>query len=336
MSKKAIEIQFNWIFVLIAGTAILIFFTVLVVKQKNLSESSTKAVVLKSMESIISGASTTIDTTKIENLPNINIEIGCNKISIGNLQKQYQNLILFGPKLVKGKGFVWQTSAFSMPYRSTNLLYLTSPQLKYIITGINDLVKEVNKSMPVYLDKELYASYQTALQIKDSNNYKIRFLIFDSINLVGNSVPLAVAKMKDEEVSALKIEGDAEKGTLEFYQKKGNSWNLLGTSAYIGKSALLGAVYADNLEAYDCNMQNTFGRLKLVTDVYYERTKKLRDTVQRQECRQIYNNALNQINSIKSLSSSFRPENVNNMVSTSKLLSVQNKEAQKFSCPLIY
>ncbi len=336
MSKKAIEIQFNWIFVLIAGTAILIFFTVLVVKQKSLSESSTKAVVLKSIESIISGASVTIDTTKMENLPNPNIEIDCNKISVGNLPKQYQNLILFGPRLVKGNGFIWQTAAFSVPYRSTNLLYITSPQLKYVIIGNNDLAKDINKSLPSYLDKENYSSYQDALQIKNSNNYKIRFLVFGNIGLAGNSVPPAISKMKDEDVTALKIEGDAEKGALEFYQKKGNSWVSLGTSAYIGKSSLFGAIYTDTLEVYDCNMQNTFGRVKLVTDVYYERTKKLRDTIQRQECKQIYNNALNQINNIKTLSLNFKPENINNLVSTAKLLSVQNKEAQKFSCPLIY
>lgn len=336
MSKKAIEIQFNWIFVLIAGTAILIFFTVLVVKQKSLSESSTKAVVLKSIESIISGASVTIDTTKIENIPNPNIEIGCNKISVGNLPKQHQNLILFGPRLVKGNGFIWQTTAFNTPYRSTNLLYITSPQIKYVIIGNNDLAKDMNKSLPSYLDKENYSSYQDVLQIKNSNNYKIRFLVFENIGLIGNSVPAAFTKMRDEDVTALKIEGNTEKGTLEFYQKKGSSWISLGTSAYIEKSSLFGSIYADTLEVYDCNMRNTFARLKLVTDVYYERTKKLRDTIQRQECKQIYNNALNQINNIKILSSDFKPENVNNLVSTAKLLSVQNKEAQKFSCPLIY
>ena len=65
MNKKGFEIQFNWIFVLVAGTAIILFFTVVVIKQKNVSETSTKATILKSMEAVITGASVSTDTTNI-------------------------------------------------------------------------------------------------------------------------------------------------------------------------------------------------------------------------------------------------------------------------------
>ena len=47
MDKKGFEIQFNWIFVLVAGTAILLFFSGIIIKQKDVSETTTKAAVFE-------------------------------------------------------------------------------------------------------------------------------------------------------------------------------------------------------------------------------------------------------------------------------------------------
>ncbi len=246
MSKKAFELQFNWIFVLVAGAAILLFFATVIVKQKNISEASTKTTVLKSIGAIITGASVTIDTTKIENIPYSEISFECNRVSVGGVSKTYQNLVLFSPSSIMGGKFIWQTSAFGVPYRATNLLYITSPQLRYIIIGNSNLASEINKSLPSALKKEFY---QSKPAIKNDNNYKARFIVFENIDV--NGIDLKnLEKMPDSDVAAIKIDGNNEKGTLEFYQKNGNSWLKKGTSVYIGKSSLIGAVYADTLEMY--------------------------------------------------------------------------------------
>ena len=333
MNKKAFEVQFNWIFVLVAGVAILLFFTAVVIKQKNVSETSTKATVLKSIEAIITGAGVSTATINIIDIPNSNIEVSCSRVSLGGVSKQYQNLILFAPILIKGDKLITQTLAFSVPYRATNLLYMTSPQLRYIIIGNNNLAREINKSMPSDLKKEFY---QSEPQIKSSNNYKIRFIFFESMV----EFPKALEKMPDSDVTAIKINGDNEKGTIEFWQKEGNSWLSKGSSTYLGKSSLIGAVYADALDTYECNMQNVFSRLKLVTKIYIERTKKLTQkavTSSRQvQCNQFYNNALSHLNNILTASSTFNRENAETIADSAKLLASENKNAQINSCALIY
>lgn len=334
MDKKAFEIQFNWIFVLVAGAAILLFFTSVVVKQKSVGEISTKTTVLKSIEAIIAGASVTIDTTKPESIPNSNIEFGCNKVSISGgaetVSKQYQNLILFAPSLIKGDKFTWQTMAFSTPYRATNLLFITSPQLRYIIIGSNALASEINKSLPVELKKEFYQSFP---EIKNSNNYKVRFVVSQD-DMIG--FPKALEKMPDSDVTAIKFNGDIEKGNIEFWQKDGTSWSSKGSSFYMGKSSLIGAVYTDSLGVYECNMQNVFSRLNLVTKIYTERTNKLLQKVVNRDCNQFYNNALASLNSIFTASLKFDKQNLDTISGASKLLSDDNKNAQTYSCPLIY
>ena len=59
---------------------------------ENVSETSTKATILKSMEAVITGASVSTDTTNIIDIPNSDIEVDCGRVSIGEVSKQYQNL----------------------------------------------------------------------------------------------------------------------------------------------------------------------------------------------------------------------------------------------------
>ena len=332
-NKKAFEMQFNWLFVLVAGAAILLFFMVVVVKQKNVSETSTKATVLKSMEAIITGAGVSTDTINKIVIPNSDIEVSCGRISIGGVTKQYQNLILFAPGLIKGDRLITQTSSFSTPFRATNLLYMTSQQLRYIIIGDNSLAKEINRSLPSEIKKEFYISKP---EIKNSNNYKVRFVI------VGDMIefPKALEKMPDADVTAVRINGDSEKGAIEFWQKEGNSWLSKGSSVYIGKSSLIGAVYADNPDLYECNMQNVFSRINLVTKIYAERTKILVQNSalsgRQVQCNQFYNNALAKLNSIFAASSSFNKENADAIVEHARSLTNENRNAQIYSCALIY
>lgn len=332
INKKAFEIQFNWLFVLVAGAAIILFFTVVVIKQKEVSETSTKATVLKSMEAIITGAGVSTDTTNRIDIPSSDIQVDCGRVSIGGVSKQYQSLVLFAPGLIKGDKLITQTLAFSAPYRATNLLYITSPQIRYIIIGNSELAKDINKSLPSELKKEFYKS---APEITNSNNYRIRFVLFGNII----EFPKALEKMPDTDVTAVKINADSEKGTIEFLQKESNSWLPKGTSSYIGKQSLIGAIYSDTFEAYECSMQNVFSRLNLVTRIYTERTKKLMEgavTGSQIQCNQFYSNALTQLNSILAASSGFSMENINVIAESAKSLSGENKNAQIYSCTLIY
>lgn len=329
MNKKAFEIQFNWIFVLVAGAAILLFFTAIVAKQKGVTETSTKATVLKSIEAIITGSSVSTDTTNTVNIADSNIEISCGRVSVGGISKQYQNLILFAPGLIKGDKLITLTLAFNMPYKATNLLYITSPQVRYIIIGNSNLAKEINKSLPSELKKEFYESMPT---IKNSNNYKVKFIVFE--NMI--EFPKSLEKMPDSDVIAVKVNGDSEKGTIDFYQKDGTSWLAKGSTAYIGKQSLIGAVYVDTQEMYDCNMLNALSRLNLMTKIYSERTKKLMQASSSRDCSQVYNSALAKLNSIFAASSNFNRENIVTIAISAKSLAEENKNAQLYSCPLIY
>ncbi len=340
-NKKAFEIQFNWIFVLIAGAAILTIFALVIFKQKSLSESSTNSIALRSIESVVAGTSVSTDVSSLITVPDLSIEVDCGKISIGKISKQYPRLVLFSPLSIKGNKIIAQTLSFSAPYKSSNLLFMTSQQIKYILIGDSPLIKSINKSLPSEINKENFSSYDQS-KIRNSNNYKVRF-VFDNVDVSPLGLPPSLLKMPDGDVTALKITGNSDKGAVDFYENKAGSFVSKGTSYYIGKAALIGAIYADTAEHYECNMKNVFVRHGIVTDIYFSRTTVLNnDGSMSLECKQAYSNSLPLISNIESASknlagtSPLSQTDIGRITGASESLSIQNKEAQKFSCPMIY
>lgn len=338
--KKAFEIQFNWIFVLIAGAAILIIFTLVIFKQRSLSESSTNSIALRSMESVIEGTSVSTDTSSLIAVSDLSIEVDCGKISIGKISKQYPRLVLFSPSSIKGSKIIAQTLSFSAPYKSSNLLFMTSQQIKYILIGDSALIKSINKSLPSEINKENFSSYDPS-KIRNSNNYKVRF-VFDNLDVSPLGLPPSLSRMPDGDVSALKITGNLDKGSVDFYENRAGSFVSKGTSYYIGKAALIGTIYADTLEHYECNMKNVFAKHSIVSDVYSGRRTALRQASINGECNTVYDGVISYLNTISSISNtlagtpSLSQSNINIITGASESLSIQNKEAQKFSCPMIY
>ena len=343
-NKKAFEIQFNWIFVLIAGAAILIFFASIIVKQKNLNQSSINIEMLKQMENIISGASVSTDTVVPLDIPNFEIKISCNKVSIGSSSSQYQNLILFAPSPIKGSRLITQTLAFQEPYRSANLLFITSTQVKYILIGSDETFKEINKTLPAELDKEAFDAYDSS-KIRNTNNYKIKFVFFNAN--IPSSLPASLGDIPDNDITAIKINGDIGKGSIDFYRKNGKSLVLKENSAYLGESPIIAAIYAERPEFYRCNMNNVFSKNSLVAKVYKGKIQELvafftKPEFARPECRQVYTDSLPNLNKIEIASSKLgkaakiEASDINDILTSSELLAEQNKDAQKYTCPVIY
>ena len=336
-NKKGFEMQFNWIFVLVAGMVILLFFTMVVVEQKGVSETTAKATVLKSMESIIVGAGVSADTTVKTTIPKSEIAIDCGRISIGTVNRPFQNMILFAPQLVKGDIIVTQTQTFSIPYKVANLLDMSSTGILYIIIGKNELASYINSTFPKELTKEQHDTFNSA-QINAYKYYEVRFAVFGTepeIQAFVNSFPQALKKMPDVDVTAVVAAGDLQKGQLDFYTKKNDRWGTPVKSSYVGLQSLMSAFYVDSADLYTCSMDSVFAKLNLVNHIYTKRTQKLMEGTS-SDCNPIYASALATLSNIDSRSKEFNKQNALALPAEADNLKQKNKEAERNSCPSIY
>ncbi|MBI2131191.1 hypothetical protein HYU10_05500 [Candidatus Woesearchaeota archaeon] len=99
--KSAVEMQFNWLFVMIIGGIILVTFLGFAMKQRDVSEDLTKSSIASSLDAIISSAQSSSGEVSVIKVPDEEMTFECNRIAVGNAAKQYENLILFSPKTIK-------------------------------------------------------------------------------------------------------------------------------------------------------------------------------------------------------------------------------------------
>ena len=136
--KGVIEIQFNWIFVLIAGFVIISLFTAIIVKQKDIYIKSTNVMVINHLDAILSGYETSAGTVDIVRLSKTTIEFTPNSYSIGDVSKQFNALNVFTPSVLEGTSIITMTLEWSIPYRVTNFVYLTNNKIRYVFVGDPD------------------------------------------------------------------------------------------------------------------------------------------------------------------------------------------------------
>ena len=338
MQKRGqFEIQFNWIFVLVAGALILLFFSVIMLKQKDISEQTTNQFISRNLKAIIASAEVSTGTLNFVDLPKVEIEFECNKYRIGSASRRFEIMSVFAPSKIKSNKMLTWTLAWNLPYRVTNFLYLTSPNIRYILIGDNDLAREINKTLPKELNKELVKPIPTEINtIKNKNDHKVRFVFFDTN--IENSVISEFDEMSSDDLTALKVyDADEDKGTIEFYKKGSTGFMLKGKSHYLKKPSLIGAIFTDNIEMYDCTVNNAFKKLKIVTEVYEKKSEILRDYYDSQgdNCKN-YHDLTSLYNEILTASNEFNDANIAIINTHVDTLEQKNKDAQLYSCALIY
>ena len=359
MKKGVIEVQFNWIFVLITGAVILFFFFSIVKMQKQFSTIKVSSSVKTDLKTILVGARASTETASLIDLSNTEIEYDCDGYHIGDLEPISPE-VGFSPSLIKGFDLMLWSLDWSVPFRATNFLYFTSPAVRYIIVDDDiasySFAEQLNESLPpakiikndeekILMRKELISG---PLEIEDENNYKVKFIFINS--LPSDTALTNLQGMKNEDVSAINISPKTqdifEHGELQFYIKNDNNWNLVNSSYYIGKASLIAAIFAEDFERYNCNMQHAFEKLEFITTIYLNRTLILMDSYSayNNPCKNYYYSAKTPLENINSksylLSKDFSYPSSESFVLSLKddipNLKKKNQNLIKYSCPEIY
>ena len=353
--KAAIEIQFNWIFVLIIGVVILGFFVSIINKQKTIAEEQISTSIKVNLGAVLTGARAATSTASRINIPDIDIIYDCDGYIVGKANA-IRSKTSFSPNLIKGPVIMSWTHEWRMPYRVNNFMYITSPFVRYIF--VNDpagLASQVYSALPnrtivdqgdvkAFFTKELVNANELS-SITDENHYKVRVIFFgDSANPESVELP-SLGGVKSRDFTALQIKANSfqdldETGELVFFTERGDSFSETGRSVYVGEASAFGAIFADEAETYECNMQMAFNTLEIVNAIYWGRVKQMKthyqSTSDPNNCQVPYTQADSYFNSIDQATRDFNTASANSLFSASNGIMQQNEESLRRSCPAIY
>lgn len=308
-SKKGqLQIQFNWIFVLIVGTVLLIFFISLITSQTNASETKVSVKLAEHFKTIISTTGQKTGTVKKYTTPYAELNFVCDskegiyQYSVGNLKaKDTKFDIMFSPDHLVGKDLLTWTQDFAIPYKVETVLYLTNKKHQYIFYRPNrdtvpyyysEVLSNFADNLTVFQSYSAANSGPTSLYpSKTSNMAEYIYIIFavsDYSNMLpvnkildGDNVKIRVITPTDyNDPFSIGQVAFMDKKTYEAVYFKHSSLNPDNyTSTYVGKASLYGAIFSGTKASYDCQMTKAFKKLRMVTLLQSYRLKGVLDKV---------------------------------------------------------
>jgi len=293
MKKAQLSTQFAWIFILLAGAIILIFFLSLVYKERAISETKLSVSVLTQLETIFAGAELSTGSTGsgagtvlIIDTPRLELSFTCDETDYSsytlegtNFDKETPFQVIFAPNILKGKQFLSWTLEWSAPFKVTNFLSLTDPNIKYVfVDPSTPSALEILETFPPEMTSETINSLSNFQ--KSKGYHKIRFIFFNQFD---NTQELPKIS-KEIDVSAIRIQGTEDGGTIYFYEREtnlGKSYLIeKGFVPYIDPPSLYGAFFTQDITSYKCTMKKAIKRLNLVSQVYQQRQEDLKNYTQ--------------------------------------------------------
>lgn len=275
--RGQIEITFNWIYIVIAGAVILLFFFGLVVKQKQVSEERLSGEVVQIMSSILAGAGVSEKTKNFIDASGLadytlyfSCDAGVSEFGIKDRPARTQNKVdpLFAPHEIKSSRIVAWSLPYNFPFKVMDFLLVIPSNVKYYLVGNDAIFINEFLSSTEGIEREFLLNLQ---EIEPEENQQVRIIDTDGSSVPGTGIPGQLQSFHDKEVSAVAFRGDQ----ADFYQKKGTAWEKLNKGPVriisLGgerDAAKYAAIFSADDKLYWCNMEKAFKRLEYLTEVY--------------------------------------------------------------------
>ena len=270
-NKAQIAESFKYIFGVIVGGMFLVFFIGFAFKYIQVSGEVSDTELAIDLDNqltalyVTESASDTIPYNK-----KIEITILNNQIIAKNIGKQTDKII-YSPLTLKAEQIIIATKAFSLPYESTNLFYMTDQKTFYVIIydqTTKEFAEEITNGYTSIPNNFIYDSFEYDIlknnleELQEiTKNYKVKFIF-----LTEETIDLDSYFEDYHQITINSFDTEYNYGEVIFPQ---------GTSIYLTKEMLIGAIITEDKGSYDYNLNLALDRVKKLSQTYYEKTKLL-------------------------------------------------------------
>ena len=262
MNRKGFAIMFDWIFSLAAGVLIFSFLIYFAVQHTDLFGKVTARVVGEELDILFSGYETTQTKSMLDFGKDVKLGFSCDeknkrqRFTINDREgKTLWGKIIFAPGEIKNDKINVATASWDVPFRAANFIYLWDK--KYVLTGdipdinfLNNFKKEdIGNTANIRFvdDPSLSDDYGTGECPNDFGFQHEKIIYYDEDSSGDFS---GYVCFEDD---------DRERHRSFFY----------------GEAMMIGAIFMDNVEDFECVKSIAVDRLKIVNDIYREKKDKI-------------------------------------------------------------
>lgn len=320
--KAQIEVSFHWIFILIAGAAILAFFLIITKHEKESADINIEGAVGERLEALFSTIQQMPDSINNETL-RPELEFRCEAdghtytLKGGERRFNLYSQVIFSPETVGDGRIITWTKIYSTPFPAAQILYLSDEKTQYIF--VKEDAENLYKILPELYEKKLVPAEE--VQMQTDQGFR-KYVI-----ITKNDVVLDSSMTKKTTIVKITSEGEI------------NFKNLEGTATrkYSNQETLFGAIITGNPELYDCAMEKLMLVSRITSEINLERTEHLEDDTD-DRCYRFYAHGI-PVEYLQSIigNSTYPPASdyapLNQVVTS---LSILNRDMARANCPTIY
>jgi hypothetical protein len=287
--KAQIEISFNWVFVLIAGAAILFFFVRIINSEIGISQDISQKRAIQQMNAVMSALQQNPDSVRVEDAINYDINFECtiegHIYGIRNAREPLPHQVIFTPNRIGNSRLIAWVRMINTPFPVTSTLYLTDELTKYVF--LSDLDDSNNYNVKRYYDlfpnnitKE-YIDLQT-FSGRPHEGYENYILIMNK-DLENEGFSFQDRGIRDRISQIIAI----NQNKITFYEIgtfPEAVLNELKELDYFTQELAIGAIITGNYELYECTLEKILEQTRIAADINKERIASIYDEYEGHRC----------------------------------------------------
>ena len=287
--KAQIEISFNWVFVLIAGAAILFFFIRIISSEIGISEDVSVRRAVQQMNSVMSALQQNPDSVRVEDAINYNINFECtiegHVYGIRNARQPLPHQVIFTPDRIGDSRLIAWVRMINAPFPVTSSLYLTDELTKYVFLSDYDNVNNNNVRkyydlFPDEISKE-YISFQE-FRGRQHEGYENYILIMNK-DLEMGPFSFPDRRIRDRLSQMIVI----NQNKIIFYDLSGQIETVpeqVKELDYFTDELAIGAIITGNYALYECVLEKILEQTRIAADINKERIASIYDAYEGHRC----------------------------------------------------
>jgi hypothetical protein len=332
-SKGMIEVQFNWIFVLIAGFIIFLFIISIIMSQKKHADDLLNIELIQKITTTIRSKQQLSNTYSEVSIPDLKIYFSCDdeiktadfRIEGSPVREPLNLEILFAQKTLSGNMLYIWTQDFSIPFTVTRFMYITSPAQLFVIYDTNQEPEKtyadmVYNDLPANITKVHASNSDLVTKISGYKNYKI--ICFNSKCPIANTYSFINITPSTS--------GLYTYGNVTFHKAPSINQRI----GYISSAGLFGAIFSDDATYYECQMNRSFRQFEVKRALQYQRLLLLQPEIQANNS--ACNDALAKPIDTLRLMNNYNLANTGNIYLNIVNLQINNKDLGVKGCPQVY
>jgi hypothetical protein len=333
--RGVIDVQFNWIFIMIAGFVILLFIISIVMNQKKNADTQSSISTVNQINTIIKGRQQAAGVYSELSIPETTMTFQCDPeadnlftFKISDSSRTPLPLdIIFAPQAMTANRMQMWSQSFDLPFAVTAFTYITSNDriiLIYNESASSD-ARALYDSLPDNITR-YFVSTQTELDRYDSYGDRKKVVCFNNECPHGDYLDIIPDSSVGHDLFGF--------GTVKFFRNRQVSTDI----PYITKASLLGAVFSDDADYYKCQMNRALDQFEIKISLVDERLRLFSDDLPEGACNDTVHSA--RVNTVASLNNIELTQDTTKgiplLYKKSAEIEQINTDLKLGSCPKIY